>query len=170
MRTMPTGLEQNLPHRVTALQPRISSVTAHILVRHQLVRFGVDVEPRDGRGKHGRIVQHSSRQRDHRFESEYGNGDVEEAEREVDEQGSEVLGDWSFGQGEAHGVDGALVGGFARAAVEDDGVEGVAAVFGGKARRELDCALGAAVGEDMEQDRWMVFFVDAGCHDVTRQP
>jgi len=173
MRTMRTILEQNPPHLPIPLPPRILSMTLHIPPRHQLVRLGKHVQPRNLRPKHLRIVQTLPRPREHRLEPTDENREVEKAEREVDEQRSEDPRGEGFGQGVAHGLVGAGVGCFAGAAVEDYGAESFGAVGGGEAGGELDGGLGAAVGEDVQQDlRVLLAFWccgEVGCEDVSGQ-
>ena len=149
MRTMRTRFKQYRTRRPVPFGLSIINMTLHILVGHQLVRFGVYVQPRNFWIEQLAIVQLISNPCDAVFGSSDEECQVQQAELDVNNGRPEISRQRRFRHRSSQSLDGSLVGRRARTTVEDNGTESLAADVLWQAANELDGALRAAVGEDM---------------------
>lgn len=102
-------------------------MTLHILTRNQLVRFRINVQPRNIGTEQLVIIQLLPNPRNDVLGSSDKECQEYQAEHYVQDRRAEIVRQRGFGHGESQGLDGSLMGRCAWAAVEDDGVESLAA-------------------------------------------
>jgi hypothetical protein len=142
---MRTCFKQYLTSRTVPFDISIIDVTLHILVRHQLIRFGVYIQPRNIGTEQLVIVQLLSNLCDSIFSSRNEEHQVQQKNHNVKDGSPEIFREKRFWHGRSQSLDGSLVSRCAWTAVEDDGAESLAADVLGQTVNELDGALRTTV-------------------------
>ena len=127
MRTMRTRFKQYRARRPVPFGLSIINMTLHILVGHQLVRFGVYVQPRNIRAEKLVIVQLLSNLCDSVLGSRNEENQVQQEYNKAEDGSAKIFRQRRFGHGESQSSDSSAVGRCAGTAVEDDGAESLEA-------------------------------------------